>query len=203
MNELESQAELISRIDLIEAMVQEGRRKIEYWGWTQVLWGTAYLIAIGWAYQSGNSALPWGVTMIAATIVTIVVSLRKKRAGPSTANSRAVGAIWIAVGSALFLYGFSVGASGHAEIHAYMAAIEILLGVANFSGGLILRWRAPRIVGIVWWAAAVATAFVPALWVIPILVAATLIGMIGFGFYLMIRERTERRRRMLDGASHA
>ena len=171
----ESQSELLSRIDLIEAMVQEGRRRIEYWGWTQVLWGSAYLIAIGWTYGWGRPALAWPICMIAATV------------------------IMIAVGTALFLYCFSIAYSGHSEVHAYMAAIEILLGVANFAGGMILRWRAPLIVGLVWWAAGVATAFVRTGWVYPIFIAAILFCMIGFGLYLMYRERRDRRRR----ATHA
>ena len=193
----ESQAELLSRIDLIEAMVQEGRRKFEYWGWTQVLWGAAYLIAIGWVYWAANPAFAWPVTMITASVITLVVISRRKCAQPRTASSRAVGAIWTAVGTALFLYCFALGFGGHAEIHSYIAAIEILLGVANVSGGIVLRWRAPLIVGIVWWAAAVATAFVPSAWVILILVAATLFCMIGFGLYLMVRERRERQRSAL------
>jgi|GEM_PF-2011925 len=201
MNEIvnESQAELLSRIDLIEAMVHEGRKKIEYWGWTQVLWGSAYLIAIGWVYWAQNPELAWPVTMITAAVIMVVVISRKKRALSRTASSRALGAIWTAVGTALFLYCFAVGIAGHAEIHSYIAAIEILLGVANFSGGMILRWRAPLMVGIIWWAAAVATAFAPVGWVILILVAATLICMIGFGLYLMVRERRDRQR----GAAHA
>ena len=199
----EMQSELLSRIDLIEAMVQEGRRKFEYWGWSQVLWGSAYLIAIGWMHWSQSPNLAWPVTMIAAAVIMIVVSSRKKRVLPATAASRSVRAIWIAVGTALFLFCFSVGISGHFESHTFLAAVEILLGVANLSSGLILRWRMQLMVGIVWWVAAVATCFVRLAWVLPILVAATLICMIGFGLYLMYCDRRDRRRRALAGASHA
>ena len=193
MNEpTESQSELMSRIDLIEAMVQEGRRRIEYWGWTQVLWGSAYLIAIGWSHWSGKPAIAWPVTMIAATVIMVIVISTKKRSQAETTTSRAIWAIWTAVGTALFLYCFSLAFSGHSEIHAYIAAIEILLGVANVSAGLILRWRAPLIAGVVWWAAAVTSAFVRSAWVIPTFVAATLIAMIGFGLYLMMSERRDR-----------
>ncbi len=205
MNEIqnESQNELLSRIDLIETMMREGRRTIEYWGWTQVLWGAAYLIAIGWAQSTYRPQLAWPVTMIVAAIITIVVSSTKKRVHPATTTSRSIRAIWIAVGTALFLFCFPVALSGHFELHSFITAVEVLLGVANFSSALILRWRVQLIVGLIWWAAAVVTCFVPAAWVIPILAAATLIGMIGFGLYLMVRERLDRRRRAQVGVSHA
>ncbi len=204
MNEAqESQNELLSRIDLIESMVLEGRRKFEYWGWSQVLWGSAYLIAIGWAYWSGSPNVAWPVTMIAAAVIMIVVSSRKKRVLPATASSRSIRAIWTVVGSALFLFCFSVGISGHFESHTFLAAVEVLLGVANLASAMILRWRTQLVVGIVWWVAAVATCFVRLAWVLPILVAATLICMIGFGLYLMYCDRRDRRRRALAGASHA
>ena len=41
--------ELKDRLNLIETMIAEGRRTTESWGWTFVLWGVAYYIAIAWA----------------------------------------------------------------------------------------------------------------------------------------------------------
>jgi len=196
MTEQETQQELLTRLELVEMMVQEGRQSTEYWGWTFVLWGTAYLIAIGWAYGSHRPDIAWPVTMIAAVVLTIVLAARKKRAKPQTPVSRAVGGIWTAVGTAIFIFCFAVGASGHLELHSYFATVEILLGVANFAVSMVLRWRAQFWIAILWWISAVATCFVGETLVIPILVAATLIGMIGFGFYLMYRERRDRRLRV-------
>lgn len=192
----ETQNELLGRLELIETMMREGRRITEYWGWTQVLWGAAYLIAIGWASSSMKPQLAWPVTMIAAAVIMIVLIRTRKHAQPPTATSRAIRAIWIAVGAALFLFCFSVGISGHYEGHAFLAAVEVLLGVANFSSAMILRWRPQFVVAVIWWVAAVATCFVRAGMVIPILVIATLVGMIGFGLYLMYCERRDRRARM-------
>ena len=48
-------------------MIAEGRRTTESWGWTFVLWGVAYYVAIAWA-ALGHSTLAWPVTMIAAGI---------------------------------------------------------------------------------------------------------------------------------------
>ena len=47
MGNIEEQ-DLKDRLSLIESMIAEGRRTTESWGWTFLLWGVAYYIAIGW-----------------------------------------------------------------------------------------------------------------------------------------------------------
>lgn len=58
---------------------------------------------------------------------------------------------------------------------------------------MVLRWRGQFLIALLWWASAIATCFVREALVIPILAAATLIGMIGFGLYLMYSERRDHR----------
>lgn len=189
------QTELLSRLDLMEAMVREGRRLNEYWGWAQLLWGTAYLISIAWSNWGPYPAFAWPVTMVAAAITTVAVSISKKRAHRQTTIARSLGAIWAAVGTAIFIYCFSAAISGHNEPHAVLATVEVLLGAANFAIAAVLRWKVQFLVALVWWASAVTTCFVATAMIMPVLVAATLIGMIGFGLYLMYRERRDRRNR--------
>lgn len=121
---IETPNELLTRFELVEMMVQEGRRSTEYWGWTFVLWGAAYLIAIGWSYWSRQPNIAWPVTMITAMVITVAVSTKKKRAKPQTPVSRAIGGIWSAVGTAIFIFCFAVGFSGHFELHSYIAAVR-------------------------------------------------------------------------------
>ena len=193
MNEpTESQSELLSRIDLIEAMVQEGRRSTEYWGWVFVLWGAAYLIAIGWSYGSQAPQWAWPVTMIAAAILTAVFAIRKTRNKPRRGVGRAIGCIWVAFSISVFVYFFSVANSGHYETHASTAALEILLGLANGASGLITRSRMQFLVALLWWISGIATCFVGLRFVLPILLIDALLGMIGFGIYLMACERRDR-----------
>ena len=196
MTEQETQEELLTRFELVEMMVKEGRRSTEYWGWTFVLWGTAYLIAIAWSYWLHQPNIAWPVTMIAATVLTTVVAARKKRAKPQTPVSRAIGGIWTAVGSAIFIFCFAVGLSGHAEMHSYIATVEILLGVANCAVSMVLRWRGQFLIALLWWVSAVVTVYVSSQWIMPILVIDTLIGFLGFGLYLMYRESRDRRLRV-------
>jgi hypothetical protein len=196
MTEQETQEELLTRFELVEMMVKEGRRSTEYWGWTFVLWGTAYLIAIAWSYWLHQPNIAWPVTMTAAAVLTIVVAARKRRAKPQTPVSRAIVGIWRAVGAAIFIFCFAVGISGHAEMHAYIATVEIMVGIANCAISMVLRWRGQFLIALLWWISAVTTCFVAMRWVMPILVFDTLVGFLGFGLYLMYRERRDRRLRV-------
>ena len=50
--------ELKDRLSLIETMIAEGRRTTESWGWTFVLWGVAYYVAIAWTAYRTNGRGP-------------------------------------------------------------------------------------------------------------------------------------------------
>ena len=105
MTEQETQEELLTRFVLVERMVKEGRRSTEYWGWTFVLWGTAYLLATGWSYWFRMAGVAWSVTMIAAVLITVaVIQAKKKRGMPITTLSRSIISVWNAVGVALMIF---------------------------------------------------------------------------------------------------
>jgi hypothetical protein len=194
-----SQQELLERIEVIESMIRDGQRTIEYWGWTHVLWGTAYLVAIAWTELAGHAGLAWPVCMIAATILTIAIAGRRGPAVPGNTLKRALQGIWMAFGISVFLFCFSLGASPHFQFNTLIAAVEVSLGAANFASAITLRWNLQGAVGMLWWAAGIVTLFVATHLVLPILAAVTLVGMIGFGLYLMVRQSRDRRAR----ASHA
>src|SRR5271169_100681 len=102
MHDHTTEQELRDRLSLIENMIAEGRRSTERWGWTFVLWGVAYYVAIAWATW-GHGALAWPVTMITAGVTTGILASRKTRNWPETVKSRAIGSVWIAIGISLFL----------------------------------------------------------------------------------------------------
>lgn len=196
MTEQETHNELLTRFELVEMMVKEGRRSTEYWGWTFVLWGAAYLIAIGWSYWSHRPDIAWPVTMISATVLTIVVATQKKRTKPQTPVSRAINAIWAAVGTAIFIFCFAAAISHNAETHSYIAAVEIMIGIANCAVSIVLRWRGQFMMALLWWVSAIVTFFISPDRIMPILIFDTLVGFLGFGLYLMYRERRDRRLRV-------
>ena len=176
-------------------MIQEGRSTTGYWGWSFLLWGAAYLVAIAWSYLLPYPQYSWLVVMSLTTLLFGVIVRRKRirRPQPESMQSRALGGIWCAVGTAIFLFAFAGSASGHFEFHMYMAGIEMLLGTAHAASAFTLRWRPQFLIALVWWISGVASYYVAAAHLMPILIVATLIGNIAFGLYLMRLESTQRR----------
>jgi len=194
--------ELRDRLSLIEGMIAEGRRSTESWGWTFVLWGIAYYVAIAWSAW-GRSAWAWPVTILVAVMVMVVVTSRKSSNLPhaETTLGRAIGSIWIALGVSMFLLFPALGLSGRlADPHTFVSIVATLLGMANGASALVLRWKVQFASAIVWWAAAVGACFGSEAQSITVFLVAIFLCQIVFGIYCMIAEGQERKQR---GAVHA
>jgi fatty acid desaturase len=150
--------ELKDRLKLIETMIAEGRRSTESYGWTFVLWGVAYYIAIFWASLS-HGYLAWPVTMTAAGVLTGVIIGRKRSQKPANRTSRAIGAIWYAVGISMFVILFSLGFSNRSEPHTFIAIMAAMLATANAASSIILKWKLQFSCAVVWWALCVYACF--------------------------------------------
>lgn len=201
-----SEREIGERLALIESMMQAGRKCTEYWGWAFLLWGVAYLVAVGWANflpMAAGRALAWPVTMIFAALLTIGIASRRTRNRPRSEKTWAIRAIWRGVGFGIFVFAFPVAYSGHLQAQSFMAAIEVMLGIANVASGTFLRWQTQIAVGVLWWAAAIATCFVSGNAIAYIFLSATFVCMIGFGIYLMIRESRDRAQARGGEVQHA
>jgi hypothetical protein len=194
------QQELKDRLSLIENMIAEGRRTTESWGWTFVLWGVAYYVAIFWT-AVGHSYLAWPVTMIAACVATGVVSFVKSRNRPRTKMGHAIGSIWAAVGISMFLLFFSLGISGRLDQHIMMAGVGAMLGTANAASSMILKWKMQFACALVWWALTVFACFGNGNALTIAFLAALFFCQIVFGIYAMICDA--RRRRLQDGIQGA
>ena len=200
-----NEREIGERIALIESMMHEGRKTTGYWGWCFLLWGIAYLVAIGWSnFLPAGKVLAWPVTMILAVLLTAGIARRRSCNRPPTNKTRSIRAIWTAAGSGIFVFAFPVVYSGHLDPHSFMAGIETLLGVAHIACGTMVRWTPQIVIGALWWAAAIASCFVrTGNEVATIFLAATLVCNIGFGIYLMIRESREMARARGAEVQHA
>src|SRR5271170_7181294 len=160
MQNYATEKELKDRLGLIESTIAAGRRKTESWGWTFVLWGVAYYLAIAWSAW-GHSTWAWPVTISVAVIVTVVVASLKVGKHPQTTLDRAIGSIWIALGISMFLLFLALGLSGRlTDQHLFVAVVSAILGMANGASALILRWKVQFACAVVWWAVAVTGCFV-------------------------------------------
>ena len=190
--------ELKDRLSLIESMIAEGRRTTESYGWTFVLWGVAYYVAIVWA-GLGHSYLAWPVTMTAAGVLTGVIIGRKRCKRPATTTARAIGSIWYAMGISLFILLMSLGFSERADQHTFIAIMSAMLATANATSSMILKWKLQFACALVWWAMTVYACFGGGKWLTIAFLSAVFLCQIVFGIYAMICEA--RRNRM--AASHA
>ncbi|MGB7546599.1 MAG: hypothetical protein WBM14_02530 [Terracidiphilus sp.] len=195
--------ELKDRLSLIETMIAEGRRTTESWGWTFVLWGVAYYVAIAWSTW-GHGNIAWPVTMIAASALMGALLSRRKRSQPGTTVGRAMMAIWLAMGISTFAIMLSLGMSGRLDAHNSVAIVGAMLGAANAASSMILKWKMQFACAVVWWAAGVAACFTSDNLTAILFLAAIFFCQIVFGIYGMICEsRRNRPRTASQGASHA
>lgn len=197
MTEETNNQELRERLELIESMLLAGRRKTENWGWWFVLWGIAYYVAILWSMW-GNPTLAWPVTMTVAFFATFMGKSHKKAHEPETAIERAIGFIWLSLGITMFLLFMSMGFSRRFDVHVFVAVVCAMLGMANATSGLILKWKMQVICAGVWWAASIAACFTNRDQSTIIFLAAIFFGQIVFGFYAMLCRSGKQR-----GAVHA
>lgn len=191
--------ELTERLKLIESMIREGRRSTTKWGWTFVLWGVAYYVAAAWATW-GRSAWAWPVTMTVTAVVSSVVASRMSRGQPETTLGRAIGAVWIGMGSSLMIVLMSLAISGRYDARVFVAIAGAMLATAHATSAMILKWKAQFWCAMVWIAAAVAACFGSDLVVGIAFLGATFLGQILFGIYAMVLEA---RRNSARGAAHA
>lgn len=194
--------ELNDRLRLIESMIAEGREKTRRWGWSFLLWGIAYYVAIAWS-TFGHSAVAWPVTMIVAVLLTALIRWRSATTVPVTSTGRSIGALWIAGGTALFVFGFCVANSGYASSQVLIAGIEVILGLVNLASGIILCWWMQKICGYLWTGFAAASFFVSDQIAGYLFLAAIFLCNILFGLYLMFTEMRSTRANTASGTAHA
>jgi fatty acid desaturase len=184
--------ELKDRLSLIETMIAEGRRTTESWGWTFVLWGVAYYVAIAWSAW-GHSTLAWPVTMIVAGILTGIFASRIKSGRPETTVGRAMLAIWFGMGVSTFIIMLSLGFSGRMDLHVGIAIVGAMLGAANATSSIILKWKMQFACAVVWLAAGAASCFLSDSQAGIVFLAAIFFCQIVFGFYGMIAQSRKRK----------
>jgi hypothetical protein len=184
--------ELQERLRLIESMIAEGRRSTERWAWSFVLWGVAYYVAIAWS-NWGNPSLAWPVTMVAAGALMGVIAGRIRRNRPGNTTSRAIGSVWMAMGISLFVVLMALSISGRYDLHVSVAIVSTMLGVANMTSALILRWKMQLACAVVWLATAIGACFANESQTGIVFLAAIFFCQIVFGIYGMIRESHRRK----------
>jgi len=183
--------DLVQRIELMEAMIAEGRRATTRFGWIFVMWGLLYYAAIAWEVYLPAPAFAWPACMVLGFVIIRAWRWRLKRsgAGDEGIRSRSISAVWGAMGCAIFLYIGAAAFSHHIMNPAVNAAVLFFLGLAHAISALILRWPAQGAAAAVWWIGGIAIFLAPVDATIYIFLVATFFGMVLFGLYAMMLER--------------
>ncbi len=197
--------ELRERLDLMESMIAEGRRNSESWGWTFLLWGVAYYVAIGWSSLGekfavwGGNGLAWPLTMVGAAVLTLAIGFGRARRQPGTTIGRAILSVWCSVGISMLVIFPALAATEKLDQHVFVATVAALLAAANSASGMILKWKAQIACAVVWWIASAVACFGSRTQLTVVFLAALFLCQIVFGIYAMISES----RRRLHGEVHA
>lgn len=184
-----NQNEAMDRLKLIEAMMTEGRRSTQRWGWSFLLWGIGPLVAMYWTSHLGNSALAWPVTIFLCVIANgLVLKIRRQRGESKTAVTRSLSAVWTCTGTTVLLLSFGAALTGMQNPRMIYAALFALAAAAQGASSLILRWWPQFLAALVWWVACAIAFVVPAARLQDLAMTALLLANVVFGAWLAYRE---------------
>ena len=190
-----SRDDLLQRLELMEAMIAEGRGFTTHNAWIFVLWGLVDLA--GWSWQhfvhtQFAGAWAWPICLIAGVVLTIAGKALQKTP-PGVPNSIACGrvlAVWAMMGLAMAIYVASAMITHFTWLYSYVAALLMMVGMAHAISAVILRWRVQGVVAAIWWAGGAAIFFLNSRRATSdIMLIEMCLGMIAFGLYAMLLER--------------
>jgi hypothetical protein len=185
-------AEIINRLTVMEAMMAEGRRGTQRWGWMFLLWGIGPLVAIAWEGHWPLPSLAWPIVTGTCVIVNgALIKIRKRKGEVKTTMMRSVGAVWGSTGLTVLLIALASAFSGFAQFRASYVVLFAVVGAAHSASSMILRWLPQFFAAVVWWAATVAALVLPSGHLRALSVVA-LVSNVIFGAWLMYRVESER-----------
>src|SRR5215471_16342605 len=186
---LSNQDELQERLRLIEAMMAEGKRTTERWGWTFLLWGIGPLLAIAWAAYGPGGDWAWPVTLAVCILVNgVVVRLRKRGGSARTTAGRSIGAVWACTGITVLLLGFGTVASRSIDFRFLYVETFALAAVAHATSAFILRWWPQFLAAMIWWIASFVAFYLPPARLQILAAVSLLLGNVMFGAWLTYRD---------------
>ena len=188
-----SRKELLERVEVLEAMIREGRQATCRCGWIFVLWGVVDLTGLALQWKMQRAMWVWPVVIATGFLIQWLVLARTRRGPPQRTfvKSRSIGAVWGMMGLGVCLYVAAAMVRGFTWQLSYIAGILMMVGLAHAISAAILRWRVQAAAAALWWAGGVATYFASGhgKLLLGIVVADLFFGLVVFGLYVMFLER--------------
>ena len=130
-----SRDELVQRLELMEAMIAEGRQYTGRNSWIFVLWGVVDLIALSWQHYSPHFGGPWAwpICLPVGAVLTVagkVIQLRSPGYSKNAECNRVM-SVWGMMGLAMGIYVASAMLTHFDWQFSYMAAILMMMGMAH------------------------------------------------------------------------
>jgi hypothetical protein len=194
-----SRDDLLKRLELMEAMIAEGRGFTTHNAWIFVLWGLVDLTAWCWqtlVHTQFAGAWAWPICLIAGAVLTFAgKALQAKPKGvPNSVACGRVMTVWAMMGLAMAIYVASAMITHFTWQYSYIAALLMMIGMAHAISAVILRWRVQGVVAAIWWAGGAAVFFLNSHRATNnIMLAEMCLGMIAFGLYAMTIEHRKGR----------
>jgi hypothetical protein len=185
--------ELVQRLEVMEAMIAEGRQYTGRNSWIFVLWGLVDLVA--WAWQNYvphfGGRWAWPICLTAGVLLTLAGKMMQRGDKGYSSNdlcSRVMG-VWRMMGLAMGIYIASAMLTNFSWQYSYIAGLLMMFGMAHAISAMFLHWRMQGLVAAVYWAGGVAI-FVCNSWRATNVIMLIEMGivMILFGLYAMRRE---------------
>jgi hypothetical protein len=155
-----SRDDLVKRIELMEAMIAEGRRYTGRNSWIFVVWGIVDLVAWNWQHYSRHfgGRWAWPICLSAGVLLTLAgKAMQRTDQGYSSGDlCGKVMSVWGMMGLTMGIYIASAMLTHFDWQFSYVAGLLMLLGMAHAISATILQWKVQGIVAALYWAGGVA-----------------------------------------------
>lgn len=149
-------------LDLISRMIREAQGRVQknsfyflLWGWVILLGNAGMFLLTQFNYP--HPYLIWVIT-VPAWILSIARGVRQKRNAQTTTHfDRISSALWISLGVVIL----TVVAFGYKINFQINPTILLVSAIPTFTSGIILKFRALAIGGVVFWLSAIISFLVP------------------------------------------
>src|ERR1700761_4574007 len=120
-----SRDDLVERIELMEAMIAEGRQPTMRSGWIFILWGAVDLAGMGWQKLPHHTQWVWPICIALGLALQVAIAALRKRERRSGRGMecRSVMAVWGMMGIAMLIYVGTALFTHFAWQYSYLAAI--------------------------------------------------------------------------------
>lgn len=178
-------------LQLIDCMINQAKNRFSENGFLYLLWGWLILfcsvghfvlIKLKWF---AHPEIIWASCWVAVIFQIIYLAKTTKKETVKTYSDEIIKYIWISFGICMFLLFFIVG-KGNGWNNIYPLFL-MLYGVPTFLSGVVMQFKTLKIGGIICWALALCSAFIPSIYGLLLLAIAVAAAWIIPGYLLRIK----------------